>query len=113
MMQHVQTENVCHAVRAKRELLRVGNGVEPRTPDKIRRDDVWRELFEKTRTGADLNGKSIWFARDEQSREEFVVVDAPQNGFLLPNAAVPKKLLLGLRIDAHFAFFDCTEFGAG
>jgi len=70
-------------------LLRVGDGVEPGTPDEVRRDNLWHELFEKAGTGADLNGKSIWFARGEQAREKFVVVDAPQNGFLFPNAAMP------------------------
>jgi hypothetical protein len=32
---------------------------------------------------------------------------------LVPNAAVPEKLLLSLRIDGHCAFFDCTEFDGG
>jgi hypothetical protein len=112
-MQHVQSENVRNAIRTKWELLRVGDGVEPGTPDEVRRDNIWRELFEKTGTGADLNGKSIWFARGEQSRKKLVVVHAPQNGFLLPNAAVQEKLLVSLRIGGHCAFFDCTEFGGG
>src|ERR1700689_2655324 len=111
MMQHVQTENVCRAARPKRELLSVGNGVEPGAPDKVCRNNVRRELFEKTGASANLNGNSVLFPRGEQSREKFVVVDAPQNGFLFPNAAVPLKLLLSLRIDSHCAFFDCTEFG--
>jgi hypothetical protein len=109
-MQHVQTENICNAVRSKRELLRVGDGVEPGAPDEVRRENVWRKLFEKTRASADFNGKSAWFSRGEQSREKFVFVDAPQYGFLFPNAAVPEKLLVSLRIDSHCAFFDCTEF---
>jgi len=111
VMQHIQAENVSDAVRPKRELLCVGNGVEPGTPDKVRRDNVRGELFEKTGTSANLNGNSVLFSKGEQSREKFVVVDAPQNGFLFPNAAVPLKLLLSLRIDVHCGFFDCTEFG--
>jgi hypothetical protein len=111
VMQHIQAENVSDAVRPKRELLCVGNGVEPGTPDKVRRDNVRRELFEKTGTSANFNGSSVLFSKGEQSREKFVVVDAPQNGFLFPNAAVPLKLLLSLRVDGHCAFFDCTEFG--
>jgi hypothetical protein len=46
-----------------------------------------------------------------QARKEFVVVDTPQRGFLIPNAAVPQKLFLSLRVDGHGWFFDCTEFG--
>lgn len=110
-MQHVQTENACNAVRAKWKLLRVGNGIEPGTPDEVRRKNVWRELLEKTGTRADLDGKSACFSRGEQARKKFVIVDAPQNGFLLPNAAMPEKLLVSLRIDGHGVFFDCTEFG--
>jgi hypothetical protein len=111
MMQHVQPENVGDAVRPKGELLRVGNRIEPGAPDKVRRDNVRRGLFEKTGTSANLNGNSVLFSGGEQSREKLVIVDAPQNGFLLPNAAVPEKLLVSLRIDGHCVFFDCTEFG--
>jgi len=113
VVQHIQAENVCDTRRAKGELLRVGDGVEPRTPNEIRRDNVRCELLEETGPGADFDGETIRFPKGEQPREKLFVVDAPQNGFLLPNAAVAKKLLLGLRIDAHFAFFDCTEFGIG
>ena len=110
-MQHVQAENVRDAVRSKRELLRVGDGVEPGTPDEVCRDNVRRKLFKETWARADFNGNPVWVSRGEQSREKFVVVDSPQNGFLLPNAAVPEKLLVSLRIDGHCVFFDCTEFG--
>lgn len=113
MVQHIQTENVCDPRSAKGELLRVGDGVEPGTPDEIRRDNVRCELLEETGPAADFDGQTIRSPKGEQPREKLFVVDAPQDGFLFPNAAVPKKLLLGLRIDAHFVFFDCTEFGAG
>src|SRR5208282_779652 len=89
VMQHVQPENVCDAVRSKRKSLRVCNGVEPGTPDEVRRENVRRELLEKTRAGAYFNRDPVWFARGDQAREKFVVVDAPQNGFLFPNAAMP------------------------
>lgn len=112
-MKHVQSENVRNAIRTKWELLRVGDSIEPRTPDEVRRDDVWRVLFEKTRTGADFNRKSVLFSSSDEAREKFVVVDAPQNGLCLPNAAVPEKLLVSLRIDSHCVFFDCTEFSGG
>ena len=111
MMQHVQAENVCDAGGLKRELLCIGDGVEPRAPYEVRRDNIWRELLEKTGTCADFDRDTVWFSKGEHAREKFIVVDAPQNGFLRPNAAVPEKLLLGLRIDGHGAFFDCTEFG--
>ena len=110
-MQHVQTENVCDAARAKRKLLGVGDGVEPRTPDEVSRKNLWRELLEKTGACADFDRDTAWLSKGEQACEEFIVVDVPQNGFLFPNAAVPKKLLLSLRVDGHGAFFDCTEFG--
>src|SRR5580704_17249578 len=110
MMQHVQAENVCDAFRSKRELLRVGDGIEPGPPDEVCREDVRRKLLKDTWARTDFNGKSVWVSRGEQAREEFVVVDAPQNGFLLPNAAVPEKLLVSLCVDGHCAFPDCTEF---
>src|SRR5277367_4167477 len=109
-MQHIQAENVCDAVRAKGEFLRVGDGIEPGTPDEVCRENIWRKLFEETGTRADFNGKSVWVSRGEQAREKFIIVDAPQNGFLLPHAAVPEKLLVSLRVDGHCAFSDCTEF---
>src|SRR5580704_13867144 len=110
-MQHVQTENVCDAARAKRKLLRVGDGVEPRTPDEVRRKNLRRGLLEKTGACADFDRDAAWLSKGEQACEEFIVVHVPQDGLLLPNAAVPKKLLLSLRLDGHGAFFDCTEFG--
>jgi hypothetical protein len=94
----------------KRELLRVGDSVQPRTPDKVCRENVRRKLLKKTWARADFNGKSVWVSRGEQAREKFVVVDAPENGFLFPNAAVPEKLLVSLRVDGHCTFSDCTEF---
>jgi hypothetical protein len=59
-MQHVQAENVRYAVRLKRELLRVGDSVQPRTPDKVCRENVRRKLLKKTWARADFNGKSVW-----------------------------------------------------
>jgi len=110
-MQHVQTENVCDAACAKRKLLGVGDGVEPRTPDEVGRKNPWRGLLEKTGTCADFDRDTARFSKAEQACEEFIVVDVAQDGFLFPNAAVSKKLLLSLRVDGHGAFFDCTEFG--
>jgi hypothetical protein len=60
---------------------------------------------------ADFDRDTAWFSKGAQACEEFIVVDGPQNGFLFPNAAVPKQLLLSLCVDDHGAFFDCTEFG--
>ena len=110
MMQHVQAENVGYAARPERKLLCVGDGIEPGAPDEVCRDNVWRELFEKTGTSANFNGNSVLFSESEQSREKLVLVDAPQDGFLLPNPAVPEKLLVSLCVDGHCAFPDCTEF---
>jgi len=110
-MQHVQAENVCNAIRPKWKLLRVGDGVEPGTPDEVGRYYVWSELLEKTWTGANFNRRPVGVSRRKQAPEKFRVVNAPQNGFLLPNAAMPEKLLVSLRIDGHGVFFDCTEFG--
>src|SRR5580700_7798154 len=110
-MHHVQAKNGCDTGGSKGELLCIGDGVEPGTPDEVCRENVWRELFEKTGSGADFDGETVWFSKAEQACEKFIVIDAPQNGFLLPNAAVPAKLLLSLRIDGHSVFFDCTEFG--
>jgi len=101
MMQHVQAENVGYAARPERKLLCVGDGIEPGAPDEVCRDNVWRELFEKTGTSANFNGNSVLFSESEQSREKLVLVDAPQDGFLLPNPAVSEKLLVSLRIDGH------------
>lgn len=112
-MQHVQAENVSDTVRSKWKLLRVDNGVEPGTPDKVRRNNIRRELFEKAGASTNFDGNSILFSRGEQPREKFVVVDAPQDGFSLPNLAVSEKLLVSLRVDGHCVFFDCTEFGGG
>lgn len=110
-MQHVQTENVCNTIRAKWKLLRVGNGIEPGTPDEVGRYYVWSELLEKPGTRSDFKREPVWSSRGEQARKKFIVVDAPQNGFLFPDAAMPEKLLVSLRIDSHCVFFDCTEFG--
>jgi hypothetical protein len=110
MMQHVEPKNICDAIGTKRELLRVGDGIKPRAPDEVGRENVWRELLEKTWPCADFDRDAVWFARRAQARKKFIIVDAPQDGFLLPNTAVPKKLLLSLRIDSHGVFFDCTEF---
>jgi len=110
-MQHIKAENVCDARGAERELLRVGDGVKPRAPDKVCRENVWRELLEKTWTRADFDRGTVWLSRSEQARKKLIIVHAPQNWFLLPNAAVPEKLLLGLRVDGHCAFFDCTYLG--
>jgi|SRR5580692_17896 len=104
MMQHVQAENIRDARSSKGKLLRVGDGVEPGTPDEVGRDRVRRELLEKTWTRADFNGNTVWFSKSEQPPEKFLMVDTTQNGFLLPNAAMPEKLFLGLRIDSHCSF---------
>ena len=111
MVQHVQAENVGDAGRAERELLRVGDCIKPRAPDEVRRENIRRELLEETRPRANFDRDAAWLPRSKEAREKFILVDAPQNGFLLPNAAMPKKLLLSLRIDSHCVFFDCTEFG--
>src|SRR5580700_10340099 len=103
-MQHVQTENVGDAPGAKRKLLGVGDGVEPRTPDEVRRKNLRRELLEKTGACTDFDGDTARFSKGEQACEEFIVVDVAQDGFLFPNAAVLKKLLLSLRVDGHGAF---------
>jgi len=104
MVQHIQAENIRDTGSSKRKLLRVGDCVEPRAPYEIRRDNVHRKLLEETGSGPDFNGKTIWFSKGEQSSEKLFVVDAPQDGFMFPNTAVPKKLLLGLRIDGHCVF---------
>src|SRR5580698_9955556 len=103
-MQHVQTENVCDAACAKWKLLGVGDGVEPRTPDEVGRQNPWRTLLEKTGTCADFDRDTAGFSKGEQACEELIVVDVAQDGFLFPNAAVLKKLLLSLRVDGHGAF---------
>jgi len=61
-------------------------------------------LFKETGTGADFDGKTAGLAKCEESSEKFVRVDAPQDGLLVPDAAVPEKLLLRLRIDGHCVF---------
>ena len=110
MMEHVQSENVRDTGVAKRKLLRVGNRVQPRAPHDVSRENIWRELLKKTRTGSDLERKSPWLTERQQTREKFLLVNAPQDGLLLPNAAVPEKLLVSLRIDSHSTFFYCTGF---
>jgi hypothetical protein len=104
MMQHVEPENICDAIRSERELLCVGNSVEPGAPDDVCRENLRRELFEKTGSRANFDGEAVRFSEGEQPHEKFIVVDAPQNGFLRPNAAMPEKMLLSLRIDGHCAF---------
>ena len=59
VMQHVQAENVGNAIRSKRKLLSIGDGVKPRTPDEVRRKNVWRELLKKTGTRSHFNGKPV------------------------------------------------------
>ncbi len=105
MMQHVQSENVRDAGVAKRQPLRVGNRVQPRAPHEVSRENIWRELLKKAWTGSDFERKSFWLTERQQTREKFLLVNAPQDGLLLPNAAVPEKLLVSLRIDSHSTFF--------
>ena len=112
-MQHVQAEDIADAVFSKWEPLRVSDHVEPGATDEVRRKYFWRKLLEKTWTAADLDGDASRFAMRKQPRKKFLAVDAPQNGLLLPNAAVPQKLFLSLRIHGHGAFLDCTEFRGG
>src|SRR5690242_9973384 len=112
-MQHVQAEDIADAVLKKRQLLRISDGVEPRAANQVRRNHFRRKLLEKTWTSADLHGDASRFAMRKQPRKKFLAVYAPQNGLLLPNAAVPQKLLLSLRIHGHGAFLDCTEFRGG
>lgn len=92
-------------------MLRVGYGIEPRTPDEIGGEDFRHKLLEKPGTGTHFNADALWFAVGYQSRKEFVAVDTPQRGFSIPDAAVPQKLFLSLFVDGHGWFFDCTGFG--
>jgi hypothetical protein len=108
-MQHIQSENISNAVRAEGKLLRIGNSVEPWAPNQIRRHDPRRILFEKARPRPDFHRNAVRLSSRQHPRKKFFSINAPQNGFLLPNAAMPLKLLLSLRIDGHGAFFDCTE----
>src|ERR1700751_1143044 len=110
-MNHVQAENICDARALKREFLRIGNRVQPRAPDQIRRNNIRRELFEETRARANFHGEATGLSKRNEAREKFLIINSPQNGFLVPNTAVPLKLLLSLCIYGHCAFFNCTEFG--
>jgi len=109
-MQHIQPEDIGNAVRAKGKLLRVGNRIQPWAPNQIRRHDPRRKLLEEARPRAYLHGNAVLLSSRQHPRKKFFSINAPQNGFLFPNAAVPQKLLLSLRIDGHCVFFDCTEF---
>ena len=90
--------------------LRVGDGVEPGAPHQVGRKTVRRRLLEKTGARSDFERWATRLAVGQQSREEFLVVHAPQYGLPLPNSAVTKKLFVGLCVDGHCAFSDCTEF---
>jgi len=39
--------------------------------------------------------------REEQARKKLVVVDAPQNGLLLPYAAMPEEVNLSFGVRGH------------
>src|SRR5580692_10743747 len=103
-MKYVQTENIRDTRVAEGKFLRIGNRVQPRAPDQVRRNNVRRKLLKKTGAGADLDRRSARFPEREQPREKLLAVNAPQNGLLLPHAAMPEKLLLSLRIDGHGMF---------
>lgn len=113
MMEHVQAKNIGDAGGAKRETLRVDDGVEPGAEDEVGRENFGRELFEETGASAHLDGNASWFPMLKQAREEFFAVNATQNGLCFPDAAMAKKLFLCLGVDGHSDCFDCTEFARG
>ena len=89
MVKHVQSEHIRNARIAKRKLLRIGDGIEPRAPDQVRRNNVQCDQLKKARASADFNRNAVRLSKRQQTREKLLIVHAPQNGFFFPNAAMP------------------------
>lgn len=104
VMQHVETENICHTRIAERESLRIRDSIEPWTWNEVGGKDVRCELFEKTRARSNFDRNAARLAKREKARKKLLVVDALQNGLLFPDSAVPEKLLLSLRVISHGVF---------
>ena len=104
VMQHVEAENVRDAGITERESLRIRDSIEPWAWNEVSGEDIRRELFENTRSCSYFDRNAARPAKGKKTREKLLLVDAPQDGLSLPDAAVPEKLLLSLRVVGHDVF---------
>ncbi len=86
MMQHVDHDNVCGARRGERQLLRVGDGVEPGRELDVSRDHVAEAVLKIADAAADLDRCARHTGRGNAIVE--VVVNGAQNRFARPYCAI-------------------------
>ena len=101
MMEHIEAKYIRDAGAAKREVLRVGNEVEPRAEDQVGRPDIVRETLEKTRAGARFDGNPSGLALAKHASKKLCVIDPAKEGFLFPDAAMAEELFLSMDVEAH------------
>src|SRR5690349_7859400 len=59
MMKHIQPEDIGDACGTKRKLLRISDGIEPRTRNQVGGNNGWEELLKESRAGPDFDGEAV------------------------------------------------------